>query len=88
MARAPVLQEIEAAPEADRLEEAPHPRETALLHGHAAAEQQLAATFATGRMHHGWLIAGWPVSARRRSPTASRAMCWPSPRSAMPEPRA
>ena len=58
MARAPVLQEIEAAPEADRLEEAPHPRETALLHGHAAAEQQLAATFATGRMHHGWLIAG------------------------------
>ena len=58
MARAPAVQEIEATPEADRLEEAPHPRETATLHGHQTAEQQLAATFATGRMHHGWLIAG------------------------------
>ncbi len=58
MARAPAVQEIEALPEADRLEDAPHPRATTVLFGHTAAEEQLAATFATGRMHHGWLIAG------------------------------
>ena len=58
MARAPVLQEIEATPEADRLDDAPHPRQTQVLHGHDWAEKQMAASFATGRMHHGWLIAG------------------------------
>ena len=58
MARAPALQEIEAVPEADRLDDAPHPRQTQVLHGHEWAEKQMAATFATGRMHHGWLIAG------------------------------
>ncbi len=58
MARAPAVQEIEAAPEADRLEDAPHPRETQQLYGHEAAERMLAETFATGRMHHGWLLAG------------------------------
>ena len=41
MARAPVLQEIEALPEADRLEEAPHPRSTVALYGHERAEQML-----------------------------------------------
>ena len=60
MARAPAIQEIEATPEADRLDGAPHPRETVILHGHAAVERQLAETFATGRMHHGWLISGAP----------------------------
>ena len=58
MARAPAVQEIEATPEADRLDGAPHPRETAILHGHATVERQLAEMFATGRMHHGWLISG------------------------------
>ncbi len=58
MARAPAIQETEPTPEADRLEGAPHPRETSLLFGHEAAEQQLAATFASGRMHHGWMISG------------------------------
>lgn len=58
MARAPAVQDIEALPEADRLEGFPHPRETRVLHGHAASEQALAAAFASGRMHHGWLITG------------------------------
>jgi DNA polymerase-3 subunit delta' len=61
MARAPAARdrdEDEALPEADRLEGFPHPRETRTLIGHDAAERELAATFAGGRMHHAWLIAG------------------------------
>jgi DNA polymerase-3 subunit delta' len=58
MARAPVLQELEALPEADRLEGFPHPRETRRLYGHQAAEEGLARAFAAGRMHHAWLLAG------------------------------
>ena len=58
MARAAVLQEIEAAPEADCLEGFPHPRETRTLFGHADAERALARSFASGRLHHGWMIAG------------------------------
>ncbi len=58
MARAPALQEIEALPESDRLDGFPHPRHTKALFGHEAVERQLAEEFATGRMHHGWLIAG------------------------------
>ncbi len=61
MARAPRVQdiaEVEAPPEADRLGEFPHPRETAELYGHAAAEATLAQAFAGGRLHHAWLLAG------------------------------
>ena len=58
MARAPAVQEIEAPPEADRLEGFPHPRETRVLLGHQSAEQMLAEAFAGGRMHHAWLLAG------------------------------
>ena len=58
MARAPALQEIERLPEADRLEGFPHPRETRDLFGHQAAERALAEAFASGRMHHAWLLAG------------------------------
>lgn len=58
MARAPAVQEIEALPEADRLEGFPHPRETRDLLGHEAAEQALAQAFAHGRMHHAWLLVG------------------------------
>lgn len=58
MARAPALQEMEELPEADRLEGYPHPRETRALYGHEAAERVLAEEFATGRLHHGWLIEG------------------------------
>jgi len=58
MARAPAVQEIEAAPEADRLEGFPHPRETRRLFGHAPAEEELAMALASGRVHHAWLLAG------------------------------
>jgi DNA polymerase-3 subunit delta' len=58
MARAPAVQEIEQLPEADRLDEFPHPRATKTLHGHATAERELAHAFASGRMHHAWLITG------------------------------
>jgi DNA polymerase-3 subunit delta' len=60
MGRAPVAVEIEAPPEADRLEGFPHPRETATLFGHEAAERTLAEALLSGRMHHAWLIAGPP----------------------------
>lgn len=58
MARAPAVQEVEAIPEPDRLEGVPHPRATAKLYGHEAAERALAGGFASGRMHHAWLLAG------------------------------
>ncbi|MFT4150537.1 MAG: DNA polymerase III subunit delta' [Paracoccaceae bacterium] len=45
-------------PEADRVEGAPHPRETAQLFGHAAAEAEFLSAFNTGRLHHGWMITG------------------------------
>ena len=45
-------------PEPDRVEGAPHPRETAALFGHAGAEAQLLDGLAHGRLHHGWLITG------------------------------
>lgn len=44
--------------EPDRVDGAPHPRETRVLLGQAAAEQTFLDAFATGRMHHGWLITG------------------------------
>lgn len=58
MARAPAVQEIEELPEADRLEEFPHPRATKQVFGHDPAERELAQAFASGRMHHAWLITG------------------------------
>lgn len=58
MARSPILHETESVPEADRLEDFPHPRLTAQLYGHDDAEAGLAAAVASGRMHHGWLITG------------------------------
>jgi DNA polymerase-3 subunit delta' len=50
--------DAEATPEADRLGDFPHPRETLGLAGHAAAERTLAQAFAGGRLHHAWLLAG------------------------------
>jgi DNA polymerase-3 subunit delta' len=43
---------------ADRLEGAPHPRERAVLVGHAAAERQLLDAYRGPRMPHAWLIGG------------------------------
>jgi len=57
-ARTSTVEEMEVLPEADRLDGFPHPRETAALYGHEAAERALAQAFAGGRLHHGWLLAG------------------------------
>ena len=48
----------EDLPEPDRIEGAPHPRETPHLFGHAEAEAAVLSAFTSGRMHHGWLITG------------------------------
>ncbi|WGV16305.1 DNA polymerase III subunit delta' [Fuscovulum ytuae] len=48
----------EDIPEPDRIEGAPHPRDTAHLFGHDAAEATFLSAFNSGRLHHGWLISG------------------------------
>src|SRR5690606_35227546 len=45
-------------PEPDRIDGAPHPRETRSLFGHAEAQAGFLDAFRSGRLHHGWLIAG------------------------------
>ena len=48
----------EPLPEPDRLEGAPHPRETRSLYGHAAQEAAFLQACATGRLHHAWMLTG------------------------------
>ncbi|MBT9382907.1 DNA polymerase III subunit delta' [Pseudooceanicola sp. CBS1P-1] len=48
----------DAQPEPDRVEGAPHPRDTARLIGQQAAEAEFLEAFNTGRLHHGWMITG------------------------------
>lgn len=48
----------EAREEPDRIDGAPHPRETARLYGQDAAEATFLEAFDAGRLHHGWLISG------------------------------
>lgn len=48
----------DAIPEPDRLDGAPHPRETPALYGQHAAEAAFLDAFTAGRMHSGWLITG------------------------------
>ncbi|WP_284164517.1 DNA polymerase III subunit delta' [Frigidibacter sp. SD6-1] len=45
-------------PEPDRVEGAPHPRETDHLYGQGAAEAAFLEAYGTGRLHHGWLLTG------------------------------
>lgn len=49
---------VDRPPESDRLDAAPHPRETQLLFGHAAAEQDLLGAFRDGRLPQAWIIGG------------------------------
>jgi DNA polymerase-3 subunit delta' len=59
MARAPAaVPDMEVPPESGRLEGFPHPRETRGVYGHAEAEAMLAEAYASGRMHHAWLLTG------------------------------
>jgi DNA polymerase III subunit delta' len=45
-------------PEPDRLEGAPHPRETQVLFGHSGPEAELLRSFSTGKLHHAWMLTG------------------------------
>lgn len=44
--------------EADRVEGAPHPRDTVTLFGQGTAEAAFLKAHTDGRLHHGWLITG------------------------------
>ena len=46
------------APEPDRLEGAPHPRQTVRLIGQQPAEAAFLSAYNADRLHHGWLISG------------------------------
>lgn len=45
-------------PEADRLDGAPHPRDTLKLHGQDAAEAAFLDAHRSGRLHHAWMLTG------------------------------
>ncbi|WP_163846458.1 DNA polymerase III subunit delta' [Pseudooceanicola aestuarii] len=45
-------------PEPDRVDNAPHPRETPVIHGQDAAQAEFLDAFASGRLHHGWMLTG------------------------------
>ena len=48
----------DALPQPDRIDGAPHPRETAQLFGHGAAEATFLNAFNSSRLHHAWLLSG------------------------------
>ena len=58
MARAPADLTEDPVPEPDRVEGAPHPRETLRLIGQTAAEAAFLEAYRQGRMPHGWLLTG------------------------------
>ncbi|SHH81204.1 DNA polymerase III subunit delta' [Marivita hallyeonensis] len=45
-------------PEPDRIDGAPHPRETQTLYGQDEAQAEFLRAFASDRLHHGWLVTG------------------------------
>ncbi|MCK4712640.1 MAG: DNA polymerase III subunit delta' [Marinosulfonomonas sp.] len=45
-------------PEPDRVEGAPHPRETRALIGQSKAEAEFLTAYNSGRLHHAWLVTG------------------------------
>lgn len=44
--------------QSDRLDGAPHPRDTQRLYGHAAPEAEFLSAATSGRLPHGWLLTG------------------------------
>lgn len=58
MARATLIADAEAPPEADRLEGFLHPRETSRVFGHSEAERTFADALASQKIHHAWLVTG------------------------------
>ncbi len=53
-----LLEMDETYPEADRIDGAPHPRETVHLFGQDKAAEGFLSALSTNRIHHGWLITG------------------------------
>jgi DNA polymerase-3 subunit delta' len=49
---------LQTSDEPDRLQSAPHPRETLALIGHRTQEEAFLTALRSGRMHHGWLLGG------------------------------
>ena len=59
MSRAPRADEdVIPLPEPDRVEGAPHPRQTVSLFGQTEAEAGFLAAHTSGRLHHAWLLTG------------------------------
>lgn len=58
MARAPRQALEEERPPHDALDGVPLPRQTETFVGHQAAERALLDAYRSGRMHHGWILAG------------------------------
>lgn len=52
------MTDFDDIPQPDRVDGAPHPRETHRLIGQDAAQSAFLEAFNTGRLHHGWLITG------------------------------
>ncbi len=52
------MSDYEELPEADRLEGFVHPRDTQDLFGHKDQLEQIGQAWLSGRMHHGWMLAG------------------------------
>jgi DNA polymerase-3 subunit delta' len=50
--------DAEPAPESDRFKEAPHPRETLVFFGNAAAERELLDAFRRDKMAQAWILSG------------------------------
>lgn len=48
----------DALPEPDRIEGAPHPRETSTVYGQDQAQQAFLDAYTSGRLHSGWLVTG------------------------------
>jgi DNA polymerase-3 subunit delta' len=57
-ARSSVASVAEAAPEADRFESAPHPRDSHVLFGHAEAERDLLDAYRAGRLPQAFIVGG------------------------------
>lgn len=48
----------ESLPESDRIDGAPHPRETSVIFGQTFAQERFLEAYNAGRLHHGWLLTG------------------------------
>ncbi len=60
MAKAMPPSPAERAPESDRFDDTPHPRETLGIFGHAEAESQLLQSYLSGHLPHALIIGGPP----------------------------